>query len=353
VTDSALVGRLLDEYHERSVPASGVRLVAGSEHEARVSYHVTLPDGSAQTIRAFRADEPVPDHGRGTADQDLADWLGGRARTLAVLSHAAYPAPRPVRTRTGELIGTAGAWLTWATSFVPGPAIEPSLDQLRLTGAALAHLHSVAATPGASRLGDGPPGLASRHPAVAVPATLARLDAVASRVPAEWAQLCAAFRETAERVQAAAGTVAETLVHGEVWARTVVQPAPAGVTFVDWELGGLGLAVLDLGNALVECHLDAGLADDRQDRWLITPSPERVAALASGYAGVRALSAAEVSLLPAAAAFAAAAAGAVHFETALLDGVTGPTMDARLTRLRNRMAVAGQIADLARPHFLA
>jgi Ser/Thr protein kinase RdoA (MazF antagonist) len=123
------------------------------------------------------------------------------------------------------------------------------------------------------------------------------------------------------------------------------------VTFIDWETGGLGLAVLDLGNALMECHLDGALPADEPDRWPITPSPERIAALASGYAGVRTLSAAEVSLLPAAAAFAAAVVGAVHFERALVDRVSGPTMDARLARLRNRLAVAGQVAELARPHL--
>ena len=351
MTDAAVVGRLLDEYHERWVAPSAIRLLAGSERQSRVTYRVTLPDGGTQIIRAFRADEPVPAHGRDVAGENLAAWLTGRARTLALLADAAYPAPRPVRTRTGELIGVAGPWLSWTTTYADGPVVEPSLHQLRLIGRALGHLHSVAALPGGDRIGDGPAGLASRHPAVAVPACLARLEAVASRVPAAWRPMHTEFRDALVRIGAAAGALPETIVHGDVWARNVVQSAPSQVTFIDWETGGRGLAVLDLGNALVECHLDAALPDDQADRWLITPSAERVAALASGYAEFRSLSAAEAGLLPAAAIFSAAVVGSLHFDQALSAGVDGPVMDARLSRLANRLAVADDVAALALPHL--
>src|SRR5215467_5373905 len=194
MTDAAVAGRLLDEYHERVVAPSAMRVLSGSEHQSRVTYRVTQPDGSVQVIRAFRADEPVPLHGRDVAGANVAEWLTGRARTLAVLADAAYAAPRPVRTRTGELVGVAGPWLTWATTYVPGPVVTPTLGQLRQVGAALGHLHSVAALRGGDRIGDGPPALASRHPAVAVPASLARLDRVEARLPASWRSLHAECR---------------------------------------------------------------------------------------------------------------------------------------------------------------
>src|SRR5215469_14847143 len=159
MTDAAVAGRLLDEYHERLIEASSVRVLGGSEHQSRVTYQVTQPDGSAQIIRAFRADEPVPAHGRDFAGENVAEWLTGLARTLAVLADAAYPAPRPVRTRTGELVGVAGPWLTWATSFVAGDLLLPTLSQLRSLGVTLGHLQSVVARPGGHRIGDGSPGL--------------------------------------------------------------------------------------------------------------------------------------------------------------------------------------------------
>jgi Ser/Thr protein kinase RdoA (MazF antagonist) len=348
VTDVAVVGRLLDEYHDRRVAPSSVRVLAGSEHQAQVSYLITLADGVSQLIRAFRADEPVPVTGRSMTSETVAEWLTGRARTLALLADAAYPAPRPVRTRTGELIGVAGPWLSWATTFASGPVVAPTLSQLRQVGTALGHLHSIAALPGGDRIGDGPPGLSSGHPSVAAPVSRARLDRAKAALPDGWRMMHAACSAVLDEVTAALGTVPETIVHGDVWARNAVQSSPSGVTLVDWETAGRGLAVLDLGNALVECHLDAALPDDQPNRWLITPSPDRIGALAEGYARIRLPSTAELDLLPAAAAFAAAVVGSVHFELALVHGVAGPTMDARLDRLQNRLGVAGEVAAIAR-----
>jgi len=50
--------------------------------------------------------------------------------------------------------------------------------------------------------------------------------------------------------------------------------------------------------------------------------------------------------------FTAAVVGSVHFDVALTDGVTGPAMDARLARLKNRLGVAPEVAAMARD-FLA
>jgi Ser/Thr protein kinase RdoA (MazF antagonist) len=351
VTDAAVVGRLLDEYHERRVDPAQIRLLAGSEHQARVSYLITLPDGTKQVIRAFRADEPVPVCRQSATDEPVADWLMGRARTLALLAEAAFPAPRPVRTRTGELIGVAGAWLTWATSFAPGPVAEPTLAQLRQIGAALGHLHLLAAVPGVVRIGDGPPGHAPWHPAAAVPASLARLDRATGLVPAAWQPMHDQVRAVLDEVAATAGRVPETIVHGDVWARNVVQSSPSAITLVGWESGGLGLAVLDLGNALIECHRDATLPGDQPERSLITLSPERIAALATGYAEVRAPSAAELDLLPAAVAFGAAVSASIHLELKLAGDVFGPVLDARLEWLQNRLSVADAVAAIARDCF--
>lgn len=353
MTDAAVAGRLLDEYHERAVERSRMRVLSGSEHQSQVAYQVTQRDGSAQVIRAFRADEPVPVHGRDVAAENVAAWLTGRARTLAVLADAAYAAPRPVRTRTGELVGVAGPWLTWATTYVPGPVTTPTLGQLRQIGAALGHLHSVAALRGGDRIGDGPPGLGSRHPAVAIPASLARLDRVASRLPTAWRPLYEECRTVLETVAEAAASVPETIVHGDAWARNAVQSSPAGVTLVDWETGGLGLAVVDLGNSLLECHLAADLPGDQPSRWLISPSADWIGAIASGYARTRALSATELDLLPAAVKFTAAVVGSVHFDVALTEGVVGHAMDARLARLENRLGVADEVAAIARDFLRA
>ena len=81
----------------------------------------------------------------------MPDWLLSRASTLDCLEAAGYPAPRVIRTRSGDPVGTDGIWLTLATTFVEGPVIRPSLEQLRMLGAALGRLHAVDVAGGAGR----------------------------------------------------------------------------------------------------------------------------------------------------------------------------------------------------------
>ena len=164
--------------------------------------------------------------------------------------------------------------------------------------------------------------------------------------------MCETVRQTVLAVDAAASTASETVVHGDVWPRSAVQPADGGVvTLIDWETSGLGLAVIDLGNCLMECHLDSGAPHLDPEAWLISPDEERIAATARGYARTRTLSAAELALLPDAVRFTAAVVGAIHIELALGEGVSGPTMDARLARLENRLSIADEVAALAEPYL--
>lgn len=432
MTDAAVVGRILREYHLRGVAPEGVRRLAGSMRGTEVSYQVTPDDAPSMVIRAFRADAPVPAQFSGSAAETMTHWVTGRAGTLACLAAAGYPAPRPVPCRTGELVGVAGLWLTWATSYVEGPALVPTLEQLRLLGGALGRLHrsgfdqtswrpagpgSLAgpagrqsgswpadsaggqrdraageqAAPGATARAAGPaagsggaaawageaappgpqPGLAAWHPAAAVAATLRRLGAVAPLLPGEWRDMHAAFVSCAEAVRQAAPDLPEALVHGDAWPGNAVQPGagqpgagqpsagPSGswrpgagpVMLIDWETGGLGLPVLDLGHCLAECHLDSGLPPDKPEAWLVRADPHRIAALVSGYREARELTAAERALLPEAVRFGAAFAGAIHFEAALTGGASGPAMDTRLARLRNRLDISAEVARLALRHL--
>ena len=49
--------------------------------------------------------------------------------------------------------------------------------------------------------------------------------------------------------------------------------------------------------------------------------------------------------------FAAAFIGAIHFEQVLLGGARGAAMDARLDRLRNRLAASQAVAERASHHL--
>jgi Ser/Thr protein kinase RdoA (MazF antagonist) len=388
VNDAAVVGRVLREYHARGIDPAALRRVGGAVQSGMVTYLVN-PDGAAPwVVRACRADAPVPIHVSGSP-ATMQDWLVSRASTLDCLEASDYPAPRVVRTRSGDPVGMDGMWLTLATTFVEGPLIRPTLPQLGMLGAALGRLHAlevagdgagrtegeaaagpgrgVAAAPGAGVAGvpgraAGAPGRAAWYPEKAIPATLGRLDAVAALIPDDWQPLYAQFRRTARTVRQSLGALPRGVVHGDAWPGNAVQSGPDTVTLIDWETAGLGLPVLDLGNCLIESLLDAEpLAGARSSAggqssgggpaaWLVEPDEGRVAAVAGGYASRRVLGAAERDLLPEAVRFGACYAGAIHLYQALAEGVSGTSMDARLERLRNRVAVSEAVARLATPH---
>jgi Ser/Thr protein kinase RdoA (MazF antagonist) len=313
--------------------------VSGTE----VGYRLRQPDGTAVLVRAYRADVLLAPHFRGCGTASVTDWLLGRAATLDWLAAQGYPAPRVVATRTGDLVGVAGAWLTWATSDIPGRALPPGGGLSGLLGAALGRLHALGPAAGV--------GLASWHPAAAVPAALGRLDAVAPMLPGEWRPLHAQFRQTVLAVRDACAGLPVAVVHGDAWPGNVVLTPSGEAVLIDWENGGLGVPVLDLGYCLLECHLDPGLPRDSPEAWHIEPDPGRIAAVLDGYARWRRLDDAERAALAEGIRFAAAYVGAIHFEQALIGGVHGPAMDARLGLLRNRIAVSQAVADLAARHL--
>ena len=357
MNDAAIVGRVLREYHLRGVEPSALRRVGGAAASGVVTYLVGPADlvGPAETVRwvvrACREDAPVPGHASGAPAITMPDWLMGQAGTLDCLEAAGYPAPRVIRTHSGDPVGLDGAWLTLATSFVEGPVIRPSLAQLRMLGAALGRLHAldVAGEPGGGLVGE--PGRASWYPEAAIPATLARLDAVGTLVPRELGDLCAQLRQTALTVQAGLSSLPRGVVHGDAWPGNAVQSGPDTVTLIDWETGGLGLPLLDLGSCLIESLLDAQPSGSGPAAWLVEPDEDRIAAVAQGYASQRVVGAAERALLPAAVRFGACYVGAIHLYQALAEGVRGASMDARLERLRNRVSVSEAVARLAALHL--
>ena len=345
-----------------STDPAALRRVGGSVHAATVTYLV-LPDGTRPwVVRACREDAPVPARLSGSGATTMLDWLLSRASTLDCLEAAGDPAPRVIRTRSGDPVGMDGIWLTLATTFVEGPVIRPSLEQLRMLGAALGRLHAVDVAGGAAGGGVadgagggggvvGGPGRGLWYPEEAIPATLARLDAVEALVPDGWQSLYAQLCRTARAVQQGLGGLPRGVVHGDAWPGNAVQTSPGAVTLIDWETGGLGLPVLDLGNCLIESLLDAEPSGEGPGAWLVEPDADRVAAVAAGYAGERLLCTAEQALLREAVRFASCYSGAIHLYQALAEGVAGASMDERMERLRNRVAVSEAVARLAAPHL--
>ena len=365
MTDAAVVGRILREYHQAGIEPSGIRRLTGSVRGARVSYwfgEPRGPGGPGLVVRAFRTDVPLAGQFRGGRPEAVTDWLRSRAATLDWLEEHAYPAPRVIRTRSGDLVGLAGAWATLATTYVTGTPLRPGTGQLRPLGEALGRLHALG-RPHALGAAPGPPqargaagggaamGRAAWDPETAIPAALGGLEAVESLTPADWRPLLDRFRAVLLTVRQRAPALPSSVVHGDPWPGTAICTGQDQVTLIDWENAGPGLPLLDLGFCLTECHLDVGLPSNQPSAWHIHPDENRIAAIVAGYSSRRRLQPVEKDLLLEGIRFPAAYVGAIHFEQALLGEVRGRSMDVRLERLRNRLAVSDAIADLARRHF--
>jgi Ser/Thr protein kinase RdoA (MazF antagonist) len=360
LTDAAVVGRILREYHLAGVGPPGIRRLAGSVRGTSVTYLFGGPGRPGIVVRAFRTDLPLAVHVRGCGPAAVTDWLCGRAAILGWLQEHAHPAPRLVRTRSGDLVGLAGVWATLATTYASGTPLRPDPAQLRLLGEALGRLHALDAGTFATGTGvaatrvAGTGAWAERgfwHPEMAIPAALGRLDVVESLIPPSQRALLDQFRAALLAVRQRAGALPAAVVHGDAWPGNAIRTAPDQVILVDWESAGLGMPLLDLGHCLLECHLGEGPRDGRRPAWHIRPDEDRIAAVAAGYSRWRRLQPAEQDLLPEGILVAMACVGSIHLEQAHAAGVRGASMDERLERLRNRLAVSHAVAELARRHF--
>jgi Ser/Thr protein kinase RdoA (MazF antagonist) len=382
VTDAAVVGRILREYHEAGIEPSAIRRLTGSVRGARVTYHLDSPPGSGLVVRALRTDVPIAGQVGGGEIVTVTDWLRGRASTLLWLEDRGYPAPRVIRTHSGDLVGLAGVWATLATTYVAGTPLRPDTGQLRLLGEALGRLHALdastfaggagaggldagdlhAGTAGTGSAGTGSAGTGSAgvvtaaeralwHPETAIPAALGRLEVVESVTTADQRRLLEQLRAILLEVQQRAPMLPVAMVHGDPWPGNALSTARDAVTLIDWENAGLGMPLLDLGYCLLECHLDVGLPGDQPVAWHIQPNEDRIAAVLAGYSRWRRLRPAERDLLADGMRFAAAFVGAIHLEQALTVGARSVPTDVRLERLRNRLAVSDAIAELARRHL--
>lgn len=357
MTGLPFVLRAVRCFHAGPVDGGNVRRLSGSVGDAQVAYRLFLPGGESLAIRAVRAERPVPDGCHGAA-ATTRGWVGGRIATLVRLEHLGYPAPRPVRSPTGELIVDADGWLVTATSYVDGPVIRPTPGQLRLLGAALGRLHALPdapdddADPPDAPVGDGsPPGRSGWHLGATIPHLQRTLAATRPVLPEPWTELHAAFRRAVEAIREYADELPEVITHADAWPGNGVQTAPDQVTLIDWDTGGRGPALLDLGRCLLECHLDTDLPAGDPAAWLVRPDEPRIAAVAQGYRQRRSITALETDLLLAGVRFGIAVVGAVHFADVLLDGRSGAGMDARLARLRNRVEISEEVAAIAARHL--
>lgn len=350
--ETTLFTALLQEY---DIPEAITLHQQPSVEEGSLVCHLRHADGTVWVARAYQRNRPLTDWFRffyPWASNDTAEWVMTRASTLRWLELQNYPAPRVLRTRAGELLSKTPEWCMLITTFIQGTVLEPILEQLHLLGRTLGSLHAL--NPGkrsSIALSFGKSYWDAEHVLAMVQA---HLLAVESRLPAEWRDLHTAFTQTLQRLEQCS-PLPQTIIHGDAWAANVVQSSTDQAILIDWDTGGWGPAVFDLGRLLLECHLDSDLPPHDPRAWHIQQDPHRIAAVVDGYAQQRRPTAAEVDLLLDALHFGIVFIGALHFSQALQDGTHSPEwmlgMQQRLARIQNRWKVSSEIASLAQKRF--
>lgn len=331
------------------------QLSGSSFTEGYLVYRIRLPDGVSQIARAYRRDRPMPDWFRyfyPWSANDMSDWLGSRAATLLSLEEQSYLAPRVIRTRTGHLTALTDEWCTLITTFIEGTVLQPTLDQPRLLGATVGHLHTLSSDCIAP---DQPPiGKSSWCTEYALSTGSGCLSSIEPLLPAEWVQVHADFRRTFQKIEACSD-LPVTIIHADGWAANAVQTNANQVVLIDWDSGGLGPAILDLGRLLLECHLDSDLPPDAPLAWHIQPDEKRIAAVVEGYAQQRLPTPIELEALLDAIRFGIAFVGTLHLSQVLQElphnQMWIQSMQRRWARLQNRWAVSSEIASIARNYF--
>lgn len=287
---------------------------------------------------------------------DMAGWLRTRAATLIYLEELGYPSPQVVPTADSVSVGEAQDWCALVTTYVEGSVLAPTLAQLHLLGSALGQLHAISElAPMRCRHGaqDVVPGLSYWHPRYAIPTARARLKAVAVHMPDAWRPWHILFEQTIEQMELA--ELPMHLIHGDAWSANAVADAAGRAILIDWDQGGQGPAMSDLGRLLLECHLNTDLPVDDALAWHIEPDPQRIAAVVASYARHRIPSPAELDALLVAMRFGVAFIGALHLDQAVHAVTSDPAwaagMDRRFARLQNRFRVSEEIAALSIAHF--
>lgn len=343
--ETAFFTRLVhDLYAEKSAT---LHVIHNYVDEGQFTFHLVRSDGASRLVRVYQSGRAVAEHLRDCGASDQADWLLSRAATLSWLEQQGYPAPQVLRTRSGELIGKQAGWCTLMTSYFAGTVIKPTLEQLRLLGAALGHLHRL---PLAEAAGASPVGKSFWNPELAIPQALERLDFAEPHLQEEWRPLFEACRQTLQQIHQWQDRLPAAIVHGDTWPANAIQTAPDQVVLIDWDSGGSGLAVLDLGKLLLEGHLDSDLPPGDALAWHIQPDQARIHAIVDGYSQQRRLTPTELDRLLDAIRFELAFIGAIHFAYIARQGLD-TSLERRYARLQNRYAVSQEVAALARRRF--
>ena len=289
--------------------------------DRRGLFRVDDAEGEVWIVRLLRGDE-------------AADGLAATAQFLTWLAHNHYPAPSVRLTTAGQEVGIADGWASLALSYIDGTVVEQRPAPLGALAAMLGRLHCLSMTTPASFTP------ARCHPDI-VASAARQLTLYGVRVPGEFRPLVQTLQTALAALE---GQVQAPLhpVHGDCWYQNAIHKADGGVVLIDWDLAGVGLPLLDLGNLLLTAHFDFS------QPLVLEADEAKIAAIMRGYGRQRTISQRDVDMLVPAMQFLLAYQLGSYVADDVL--VQHPDFLFVLSKLRARCDVTNAIADIASRH---
>lgn len=318
-------------------------LYRNSAEEGKYLYKVSFTDGAAWVLRAFKQhyDQTKPfqllSH-----SLELGEWIEGQAHLLAYLASQSYQAPRPVATRTGELVARYEDWYIFTTTFIDGDPKDAGVAKIGALGTALGQLHTL---PSAYTAAD------SWWAQACFANGFTRLTSSAHAVYDEMQEL---YRTSLATFQyfLQHPPLPQTLVHADCWAENGILTPEGQAVLIDWECAGRGIAVIDFGALLLHSHFDQMDQQEDEDFPHYHADAERITAVVDGYTRWRRLSPTEEEALLEAIRFSVAWRAAMFFFLIALRGTADERMKRRLRRWQQLYAISEEICRLAQEALL-
>ncbi len=260
--------------------------------------------------------------------------LAKTAHLLHWLERQQYPAPRLALTRDQQHVGFLDGWSSLLLSYIDGAVLDVQSPDFAQLGYTLGQLHTV------PRTNDARFPRSRCDPMVLQTQTAQQLAHAHARVAPSFHALITALHNSLIPLTAPEHPLC--LTHGDCWYKNAIKTATDAVVLIDWDCGGIGLPILDLGFLLLTAHYDFA------QPFHIAVDAHKIRAIMQGYQRARQITREENAHMESAVQFVLAFQVGEH----VTEQPSIASDDLFLQKVRVRFAASTEIAHLAQQALL-
>lgn len=251
------------------------------------------------------------------------------ATLLQWLEQHHYPAPRLVQTHDHQLVGFLNGWASLLLSYIDGVVLDVHSSDFARLGFSLAQLHLIPLT----HVDRFPRSRCD--PALLQTQTAQQLATGNEQVDPYFQPLLRTLRHSLSHCTSQNTPLC--LTHGDCWYKNAIQTRDGSVVLIDWDCGGVGSPVLDVGYLLLTAHYDL------TQPFQITADAHKIHAILNGYQRARRISKTEWAQMQSAIQFILAFQVGEHMAEQQLIA----SDDLFLQKVQSRLAASIEIAQIA------